>query len=77
MVRAKFKVTSVEPNGAEKEEDKGVCVTLFPVVSGSEENKAFYRWTPGGHITLSILNPKAAEQFAPGQEFYVDFTPAA
>lgn len=51
-------------------------VTLSPVTSGSEENKAFYKWTPGGSIQLETVNTEAAKQFEPGVEFYVDFTPA-
>ncbi len=75
MVRAKFKVTAVEPNNAEKEEDKGSTVHLFPV-TGSPENESFYKWTPGGNIILSTINTEAAAQFEVGKEYYVDFTPA-
>lgn len=76
MVRAKFYVTGVEPNGATKEEDKGATVTLFPVTGGSAENENFYKWTPCGNIILSTINKAAADQFKVGMEFYVDFTPA-
>ncbi len=76
MVRAKFTVTSVEPNGATDEENKGSTVTLLPVVGGSPENDSFYKWTPGGEISLSTINEVAAAQFEVGKEFYVDFTPA-
>jgi hypothetical protein len=70
-VRAKFKVEQVlhTVNGAE--------VKLAPVVSGSEENVRFYKYTPGGSIHLATVNKEAAEQFAPGKEFYIDFTPAS
>lgn len=70
-VRAKFKVLSVtESEGNLK------SARLQPVTSGSPENAEFYKWTPGGQIELSTMNPAAAEQFVPGKEFYVDFTPA-
>jgi len=70
-VRAKFKVQSVtESEGGLK------SARLHPVTSGSPENAEFYKWTPGGSIELSTMNPAAAEQFRPGREFYVDFTPA-
>lgn len=72
MVRAKFRVTGKESFG-----DNGTRVTLLPVVDGSEENKEFFRWTPGGSISLDTVNDAAAEQFVPGAEVYVDFTPAA
>lgn len=70
-VRAKFKVATItESEGGQK------TARLHPVTSGSPENVEFFKWTPGGSIDLSTLNPKAAEQFVPGREFYVDFTPA-
>lgn len=70
-VRAKFKVTSVtQSSGSLK------TVQLQPVISGSEENKQFFKYTPSGQISLGVLNEAAAEQFAVDQEFYVDFTPA-
>jgi hypothetical protein len=70
-VRAKFKVQSVtETEGGLK------SVKLHPVTSGSPENAEFFKWTPCGSIDLGTINPEAAEQFKPGTEFYVDFTPA-
>lgn len=70
-VRAKFKVQSVtEVEGGFK------SVKLFPVTSGSPENAEFFKWTPSGSIDMGTINEAAAEQFKPGQEFYVDFTPA-
>jgi len=68
-VRAKFKVTSItESTGSLK------TVQLQPVVSGSEENKQFFKYSPSGQISLGVMNPDAAAQFAVDQEFYVDFT---
>jgi hypothetical protein len=70
-VRAKFKVQHITvAEGGMK------TVRLTPVTSGSPENEAFYKWTPGGGIDLSTVNEAAAEQFVPGKQFYVDFTPA-
>lgn len=69
-VRAKFKVESVLHS------QNGHNVVLFPVTSGSDENKEFYKYTPGGKIELSTINVAAAEQFVPGKEVYVDFSPA-
>lgn len=56
--------------------DNGTRVTLSPVVDGSQENKEFYRWTPGGSISLDTINDAAAEQFVLGAAYYVDFTEA-
>lgn len=69
-VRAKFKVETVTHNTS------GASVQLVPVINGSEENKQFYKYTPAGSIQLSTVNAAAAEQFKPGDEFYVDFTKA-
>ena len=69
-VRTKFKVVSItEHEGAIR------TAKLQAVSSGSEENKAFFKWTPSGSIQLGTLNPAAAAQFVPGKEFYVDFEP--
>ncbi|MDE2102608.1 MAG: hypothetical protein KGL39_35505 [Patescibacteria group bacterium] len=69
-VRAKFKVESVEHTA------DSANVKLSAVISGSEENKQFFRWTPSGGIQLSTVNKEAANRFEPGKEYYVDFTPA-
>ena len=71
-VRAKFKcMDKSKPDG-----EGCSTIRLEPVYCGSEENKQFFRWTPGGQISLSIINPSAAEQFEVGKEYYVDFTAA-
>lgn len=49
------------------------CIYLSPVYSGSEENAQFFKATPGGQITLCIVNEAAAARFIVGQEYYVDF----
>lgn len=65
MVRAKFVCVQNDPN---------VGIILNVVNDGSEENKSFFKYTPGGQVVLHILNPAAAEQFEVGKEYYVDFT---
>jgi hypothetical protein len=69
-VRAKFKVTKVELS------EGGAAVELTPVTGGSSENEKFYKYTPGGSITLRTINREAAAQFEPGREMYVDFVSA-
>lgn len=71
-VRAKFRVNAIT-----KSEGGSNKIVLFPVTSGSEENKTFYKYTPCGSIELSTVNEAAAEQFTVGSEYYVDFTAAA
>jgi hypothetical protein len=75
-VRAKFKVMTVTDTYDAERNQRVAQVSLMPVMSGSAENEAFYRWTPGGNITLGTINEAAAKEFIPGREFYVDFTPA-
>lgn len=70
-VRAKFKCTSISANS------DGSSIVLHPVVGGSPENDSFFKYTPGGLINISTVNPEAAAQFVPGQSYYVDFTPVA
>ncbi|TVY09884.1 hypothetical protein [Paenibacillus cremeus] len=64
MVRAKFKCAFKEGNS----------VRLEAVISGSEENEQFWKYTPFGQIQMSVDNEKAQEQFEEGKEYYVDFT---
>lgn len=72
MVRAKFRVESIA-----RTMNGGHTVTLSPVTSGSEENKAFYKATPYGSIALNTINDAAVRAFGdPGDLFYIDFTPA-
>lgn len=70
-VRAKFRCESVT-----KTANSAASVTLSPVTNGSPENDSFYKWTPGGCIALQTINESAADQFVPGKDYYVDFTPA-
>lgn len=70
-VRAKFRVSSVEDFGQSKQ------LKLNAVYEGSlgenEENRRFTKATPNGEIKMTVDNPYASDQFAPGQEWYVTF----
>jgi hypothetical protein len=78
-VRAKFRVNCVQPFTDQSGKPNGYRVDLAPVYDSNpeSENAKFYSATPWGQITLGTMNPAAAEQFTPGAEFYVDFTPAS
>lgn len=83
-VRAKFQVNTISAprqatrfhgNGKTTQEDV-IDISLYPVTTGSDENKEFYANTPGGSIQLQTVNLEAAKQFEQGKEYYIDFTPA-
>jgi hypothetical protein len=77
MVRAKFYVSTLTKQKMYNGQDGiGVVVKLNPVISGSDENKDFYKLSPSGSIELGTVNESAAAQFEIGKEYYVDFTPA-
>lgn len=69
-VRAKFVINAVTENG-----DGSKNIHGHPVHSGSEENKAFNDYTPGGRLELHIAAGKTAQElFKAGKEYYVDIT---
>jgi len=71
-VRAKFVLR------AQKNEDGSMNVTGCPVHSGSEENKVFNDYTPGGSIQIHIAADKPAQDSFPvdkAKEFYLDIIP--
>lgn len=72
-VRAKFIVTKVEVY-----QPTSRLIAMKPVYSQdpTHENKAFWDATPNGELTMTINNPTAAEFFRPGEEYYIDFSPA-
>lgn len=49
-------------------------VVLQAVTGGSEENKSFWKYTPGGKVEMTIDNEAAFDAFEIGKEYYVDFT---
>lgn len=51
-------------------------LSFSPVYTGSEENKEFFKYTPGGDFSIYTVNLAVAEKFEMGKEYYVDFSPA-
>lgn len=78
VVRAKFKVQTIQDSADGEGQVHGRRVMLHPVYSDDpeHENRAFWQATPTGLIDMFISNPAAFEQFETGQEFYIDFTRA-
>ncbi len=52
---------------------KGFAIKARPVTNGSKENEQFFKWTPGGEISLGTVNENAAAALEVGKEYYVDF----
>jgi hypothetical protein len=46
------------------------------VYDGSEENKQFFKYTPGGMLNLNVVNDVVFEAMQQGKEYYIDFLPA-
>ncbi|MEI7829349.1 MAG: hypothetical protein WCI31_06250 [Prolixibacteraceae bacterium] len=71
-VKAKLVCTSVTPVDGEQK-----VVKFQAVVSGSEENKSFSRWTPSANLEMWISNETpAGEYFEAGKEYYLNFEAA-
>lgn len=48
----------------------------FSAVCRGQDNKAWASATPVANLEMTILNEVAAKQFTPGEEYFLDFTPA-
>lgn len=72
MVRAKFLVRKIEGDA------DGVTIDLDAVYDENpeSENGQFFKYTPSGQISLSVVNVDTASHFQVGKEYYVDFSPA-
>lgn len=72
MVRAKFKLTSIEWN-------YGVARKLVFTTQYDQtipEDQRFYKATPSGRFEMLVDNPKALEMFKLGEDYYFDASPA-
>ena len=69
--RCKFQCVEV------KHQKQSQNVLLEPVTSDSaEENKSFSKYTPAGKLELTITNEKIFNVFVPGNDYYIDISPA-
>lgn len=70
-VKAKFRCNSVTDYGQQKRAE------LNAVVSGSEENKSFAKYTPAGSLSLTIDEGTEANSFfEPGKHYYISIAEA-
>jgi hypothetical protein len=78
--RSEIQRPSAENNS--KYESTGVPyreITLSAVYDDgiSKENKSFADATPSGSVTFYLSNPALADEFKPGDIYYLDFTKAS
>lgn len=80
-VRAKFFVEDIRHNDVPGT-DQYATISMKPVfgtyADGDPEgtNKSWSKWTPSGHLSITITNPSAIDAFEKGKAYYLDFTPA-
>jgi len=79
-VKAKFYVAEVNHRHVP---GPGVCaeVVMAPVFGtfddgDGEANKEWSEHTPSGELKMTITNPAAIDSFAPGEAYFLEFTPA-
>ncbi|QOR55201.1 MAG: hypothetical protein SHS37scaffold296_18 [Burkholderiales phage 68_11] len=82
-MRAKFVVSNVErvvgadgSVSAERVKFNAVCPPSFDK-DGLHEDSTFSKYSPVANCEIYINNQALHGKYAPGQKFYVDFTPAA
>jgi len=71
-VKAKFRCHFIQ----KADDDSSRTIHRSAVTSGSHENEAWSKLTPGGQIQMHISNPDAFNQFEQGKEYYVEIQPA-
>ncbi|WP_020675530.1 hypothetical protein [Geopsychrobacter electrodiphilus] len=77
MMRAKMKVIKVDANEYnETISMTAVCKAEGYPEDGSDENNTFAKFTPSADLTMQIANPDLLGKLKPGQELYLDFSPA-
>ncbi len=77
VVRAKFKVDSIESFAGSPELVTIRMSPVYPNQDPNHENSVFWKYSPSGKLELGTINPSAAGKFELGKEYYIDFTPAA
>lgn len=76
VMRAKMRVHSLaQYDTCEVLKLSAVSASNYPA-DGSDENNTFARWTPTATMEMTITNPDLRGKFAPGEEYYLDFTRA-
>lgn len=58
------------------ESKESTSLVFSAVYSGSKENEEFFKYTPALSLQISCANNEATKMFKPGNEYYLDITPA-
>lgn len=53
------------------EDADGFELIFTAVTGGSEENKKIFKYTPDGKLVMRVVNKDAAEQFTPGETYFL------
>ncbi len=73
-VIAKFRCNSIELFSNEPGGNRRVKLSpVYPGTDASEEDKAFWKYTPSGSLEMTIDNPPASELFEIGTAYYLTF----
>ena len=75
-MRAKMRISQVEQHETvEVLHFHAVAASSYPE-DGTDENNTYARFSPSGKLSLTVANPALRGKFAPGEEYYLDFTKA-
>lgn len=75
-MRAKLVVNHIAPGAtSERLSFNAVAASSYPS-DGSDEDNTYAKWSPSAEFGITITNPALIGQFAVGEKYYVDFTPA-
>lgn len=75
-MRAKLVVNHIAPGAtSERLSFNAVAASAYPS-DGSDEDNTYAKWSPSAEMGITITNPALIGQFAVGEKYYVDFTPA-
>lgn len=76
-MRAKMKLVNVtRTEAAETLKFSAVGSKTGYLADGSDEANTYARFTPAAQLEMVVANPALFGQFNPGEEYFLDFTPA-
>lgn len=76
VMTAKFKLVTLTHH-ATGTQDSCHAVAKFAAVTQGEDNLSWSKWTPSGELSMAITNPDAVKALVIGEEYFLDFRPAA